>query len=58
MAVDVMDSQQGDDVIPITGLEELENHLRELLQSPDAEADEDLFDEVNLQLTGTWACWC
>lgn len=38
--------------IPIIGLEELERHLKQLVQSPDTPLDAKLFDEVELQLTG------
>ena len=38
--------------IPITGLEELEDHLQELLRAPETPLNAVLFDEVELQLTG------
>jgi hypothetical protein len=40
------------DQIPITGLEELERHLQQLVEAPDTPLDVKLFDEVELQLTG------
>jgi hypothetical protein len=40
------------DQIPITGLEELERHLQQLIEAPDTPLDAKLFDEVELQLTG------
>ena len=41
--------------IPITGLEELESHLQQLMEIPDSTSvDAKLFDEVELQLTGTY----
>jgi hypothetical protein len=47
-----MDNPMDEGGIPITGLDELESHLQELLESPDTDPDEELFDEVSLQLTG------
>ena len=42
--------------IPLTGLEELEKHLQQLLEDPDnTPVDAKLFDEVELQLTGMCA---
>lgn len=41
------------EVIPITGLEELERHLQKLQDDPDTPLDAKLFDEVELQLTGS-----
>lgn len=38
---------------PITGLDALEAHLQDLLNVPDTELNEALFDEVSLQLTGS-----
>lgn len=38
--------------MPISGLDELERHLQELLDSPDTLLNAKLFDEVSLQLTG------
>ncbi len=38
--------------IPITGLEELERHLQQLVEAPETPLDAKLFDEVELQLTG------
>jgi hypothetical protein len=46
------------DQIPITGLEELERHLQQLVEAPDTPLDAKLFDEVELQLTGKiYASW-
>jgi len=38
--------------VPVTGLDELETHLRQLLEDPETPVDAKLFDEVGLQLTG------
>lgn len=40
------------DVTPITGLEELEAHVRQLIDDPSTPLNAKLFDEVELQLTG------
>jgi hypothetical protein len=40
------------DSIPVTGLEELEKHLQQLVRIPETPLDTKLFDEVELQLTG------
>lgn len=44
---------------PISGLEELELHLKLLVEAPDTPLNAKLFDEVELQLTGksepTWS---
>ena len=40
--------------IPITGLEELESHLKHIIDEPDTPLNADLFDEVELQLTGMY----
>jgi hypothetical protein len=46
------------DQIPITGLEDLERHLQQLVEAPDTPLDAKLFDEVELQLTGKlYASW-
>ncbi|TVY57543.1 hypothetical protein LCER1_G002856, partial [Lachnellula cervina] len=37
--------------IPITGLEELESHLKHIVDDPDTPLNANLFDEVELQLT-------
>jgi hypothetical protein len=54
------DSQMDEGGLPITGLDELENHLQVVVQSPDTTLNANLFDEVNLQLTGmsrmAWYC--
>ena len=42
------------DSMPITGLEELESHLQQLLENPDAPLIPKLFDDVELQLSGTY----
>lgn len=39
--------------VPITGLEELERHLQHVVDAPETPLDAKLFDEVELQLTGT-----
>jgi hypothetical protein len=38
---------------PVTGLDELDKHLDDLLQDPDLAVNPKLFDDVELQLTGT-----
>lgn len=40
------------DTIPVTGVEELEKHLDELLSDPTLLPTPKLFDDVELQLTG------
>jgi hypothetical protein len=40
------------DQILVTGLEELERHLQQLVEAPETLLDAKLFDEVELQLTG------
>jgi hypothetical protein len=42
--------------IPITGLEELQKHLEQLLEDPGTPVDAKLFDEIELQLTGKVSC--
>jgi hypothetical protein len=37
---------------PITGVEELDDHLDQLVEDPSTPLNEKLFDEVELQLTG------
>jgi hypothetical protein len=39
----------------VTGLDDLEKHLHLLLQDPETSLNAELFDEVELQLTGTCA---
>ncbi|KAG9233691.1 hypothetical protein BJ875DRAFT_505237 [Amylocarpus encephaloides] len=39
--------------VPVTGLEELEDHLQQVVAAPDTELNAKLFDEVELQLTET-----
>jgi hypothetical protein len=39
--------------VPITGLEELDKHLDELVDNPSIELNAKLLDHVELQLTGT-----
>jgi hypothetical protein len=39
--------------IPIAGLPELETHLQRLLEAPETPLNGKLFDDVELQLTGT-----
>jgi hypothetical protein len=41
------------DEIPISGLDELEVHLQQLVEDPDTPLEAKLFDDVELQLTGT-----
>jgi hypothetical protein len=41
------------DSVPVTGLDELDAHLNELLQDPNIPINAKLFDDVELQLTGT-----
>jgi hypothetical protein len=43
--------------IPVTGLEELESHLQQLVDAPDTPLNAKLFDEVELQLTGKLRLW-
>jgi hypothetical protein len=38
--------------VPITGLEELERHIQQLVEAPEIPLDAKLLDEVELQLTG------
>jgi hypothetical protein len=38
--------------MPVSGLDELEVHLQQLVQSPDTPLEGKLFDDVELQLTG------
>lgn len=40
--------------IPITGLEELEAHLAQIIDDPDTPLNAKLFDEVELQLNGMY----
>ena len=40
------------DGIPVSGLEELEQHMKELAEAPDTPVNAKLFDDVELQLTG------
>ena len=42
-----------DTPLPITGVDELEKHLQQLLEDPGTLLNAKLFDEVELQLTGT-----
>lgn len=41
------------ETVPVTGLEELDKHLDELLADPTIDLNAKLFDHVELQLTGT-----
>jgi len=41
------------ETVPVTGLEELDKHLDELVADPDVDLNAELFDHVELQLTGT-----
>lgn len=38
--------------LPITGLEELQNHLQRILEDAETPLEVKLFDEVELQLNG------
>lgn len=40
------------DSLPITGLEELQNHLQRILEDAETPLEAKLFDEVELQLNG------
>jgi len=40
------------DHVPITGLEELQNHLQRVAEDPETPLEAKLFDEVELQLNG------
>lgn len=40
------------DIVPITGLDELDKHLDDLVQDPNLPLIPKLFDDVELQLTG------
>ena len=39
--------------VPVTGLEDLEKHLHQLVDAPETPLKAKLFDEVELQLSGT-----
>jgi len=41
------------ETVPLTGLEELDEHLDELVENPNIDLNDKLFDHVELQLTGT-----
>ena len=41
------------DVTPISGVEELESHIQQVVLDPETRLNAKLFDEVELQLTGT-----
>jgi hypothetical protein len=41
------------DSSPVTGVEELDDHLDELCDDPETPLNTKLFDEVELQLTGS-----
>jgi hypothetical protein len=45
------------DTIPVSGVDELEKHLDQLIDDPNLPLDSKLFDEVELQLTGTQIRW-
>jgi hypothetical protein len=38
---------------PVTGLDELDKHLDDLIQDPSLTLNPKLFDDIELQLTGT-----
>ena len=40
------------DHIPISGIEELQTHLQQIIQHPQTTLNAKLFDEVELQLNG------
>ena len=40
------------DTVPITGVDELDQHLDQLVQDPTLTLNAKLFDHVELQLTG------
>lgn len=40
------------DIMPITGLDELDSHLDELIEDPNLPLNAKLFDDVELQLNG------
>jgi hypothetical protein len=40
------------DNVPIHGLDDLDNHLDELIEDPNTQIEAKLFDDVELQLTG------
>jgi hypothetical protein len=42
------------DILPISGLQELDNHLDDLIGKPETPLIPKLFDDVELQLTGTF----
>lgn len=41
------------ETVPVTRLEELDQHLDELVEDPNTDLNAELFDHVELQLTGT-----
>lgn len=46
------------DAIPLTGVDELDLHLDQLLQDPSLALNAKLFDNVQLQLRGNLAATC
>lgn len=40
------------DHVPVSGIDELEQHLQQILAEPDTTVNAKLFDEVELQLNG------
>lgn len=40
------------DHVPVSGAEELEDHLRQIVEDPQTTLNAKLFDEVELQLNG------
>lgn len=44
------------DHVPISGLDELEAHLQQIVQNPETPLNAKLFDEVELQLNGMISC--
>ena len=41
------------DHVPVSGIDELESHLQQILSDPHTPLNAKLFDEVELQLNGT-----
>lgn len=44
----------GSSNVPISGLEELQSHVEQLVDDPSAAFDAKLFDDVELQLNGSF----
>jgi len=41
------------DHVPVSGIDELETHLQQIISDPQTPLNAKLFDEVELQLNGT-----